>query len=181
MWFGGVIAVTICAPLIAAGVAATLRAAAAEEASAPYSGPAAAQLRFRAIKVDVSRLEEKGLGPEAGWVAEDLPGHLQAAFAGRMAPHDAAAPTLTARIDQIYLGESGGGGTQPLGGSGARDGIEGVGLVVAPNGKVLASYPLFTSRIAFTGGAIYEVGTERARVGVLASSFAQWLPGQMGL
>jgi len=47
--------------------------------------------------------------------------------------------------------------------------------------RTLASFPLFTSQIDFTGGSVYERGTERRRVGELASSFAQWLPGQMGL
>jgi hypothetical protein len=181
MRFRRAVIAAVCAPLIAGGAAAALRAAAADEASAPYAGAAAAQLRFRAIKVDVSPLAENGLGPEASWMAEYLPGRLQAAFAGRMAPRDGAAPSLVVRIDRVYLGASGGGGTQPFGDSGARDNIEGVGMVVAPNGKVVASYPLFSTLIAFTGGSVYEVGTERARVGVLASSFAQWLPGKMGL
>ena len=69
----------------------------------------------------------------------------------------------------------------PVGGVGARDEIQGVALVVAPGGRTLASFPLFTSQIDFTGGSVYERGTERRRVAELASSFAQWLPSQMGL
>jgi hypothetical protein len=151
-------------------------------ACAPVAaGAQQAPAKFRAIKVDVSHLVEKGLGPEAEWIAADLPGRLQAAFAGRLAPGAAAAPTLLVRIDLVTLGDSGGGGTQPFGGVGARDEIQGVALVVAPGGRTLASFPLFTSQIDFTGGSVYERGTERRRVAELASSFAQWLPSQMGL
>ncbi len=155
--------------------------AAADEGSPPLVAAAAAQLRFRAIKVDVSPLAANGLGPEAAWMAEVLPQRLQAAFAARMAPRDATAPTLLVRIDQVQLGFSGGGGTQPFGGGGARDNIEGVGAVVAPSGRTIATYPLFATQIDYTGGSVYERGTERRRVGELASSFAQWLPGRMGL
>ena len=156
-------------------------AAAAEEASPPFAGAAATQLRFRAIKVDVSPLAAKGLGPEGDWLSEDLPARLRAAFAGRLAP-GAAAPTLVVRIDLVHLGDSGGGGsTEPFGAAGARDEIQGVALVVAGNGRTTAAFPLFTSQIALTGGPIYERGTERRRVAELALSFAQWLPGQMGL
>lgn len=181
LWFRRAVLVAVSAPFIVGALAAGPVPAAAVEASAPFAGAAAAQMRFRAIKVDVSPLIEKGLGPEASWMAEDLPGRLQAAFAGRMAPRDAAAPTLVVRIDQVWLGASSGGGTQPYVGTAARDNIEGVGMVVAPDGKVIAAYPLFSTLLAFTGGSVYEIGTERRRVAELASSFAQWLPGRMGL
>jgi hypothetical protein len=154
---------------------------AAAETAAPLAGAATGQVRFKAIKVDVSPLAENGLGPEADWMAQDLPGRLRAAFASRLAPRDATAPTLLVRIDRVTLGESGGGGTQPFGLGGARDNIEGAGMIVAPNGKVVATYPLFSTQIALTGGPIYEIGTERRRVADLANSFAYWLPGQMGL
>jgi hypothetical protein len=140
----------------------------------------AAPAKFRAIRIDVSALAGKGLGPEASWLEQDLPGPLRAAFAGRLAPADRAAPTLVVRIDNVILGQSGGGGTNPFGASAARDGIEGAGLVVAPNGRPIATYPLFTTLRAFTGGSAREMGTVRGRVAELAGSFAQWLPGQMG-
>jgi hypothetical protein len=181
IWLRRAAAAATGVPLVIAALATGLPAATAEEVSPPFTGVAAAQLRFRAIKVDASPLAEKGLGPEAAWIAEDLPVRLREAFAARMAPRDAAAPTLVVRIDLIYLGPSGGGGTQPFDGSAARDNIEGVGMVVAPNGKTIAAFPLFSTLLAFTGGSAHEMGTERGRVAVLASSFAQWLPGKMGL
>ena len=171
----------VVAALVVGAFAAGSLSAAADETSAPSAGAATGQVRFKAIKVDVSPLAENGLGPEAAWMAEDLPGRLRQAFAARLAPRDAAAPTLVVRIDRMTLGESGGGGTQPFGLGGARAALEGAGAIVAPNGKVVATYPLFTTQIAFTGGPVYEVGTERRRVADLANSFAYWLPGQMGL
>jgi hypothetical protein len=169
------------AALILGAFAAGALPVAADEMAAPSAGAATGQVRFKAIKVDVSPLAENGLGPEADWMAQDLPGRLRAAFASRLAPRDATAPTLLVRIDRVTLGESGGGGTQPFGLGGARDNIEGAGMIVAPNGKVVATYPLFTTQIALTGGPVYEIGTERRRVAELANSFAYWLPGQMGL
>jgi hypothetical protein len=142
--------------------------------------PAAPQ-KFKAIKIDVSPLAENGLGPEAEWMAQDLRESLQGAFAARLAPGDRKAPVLLVRIDLLTLGISGAGGTDPFGGGAARDNIQGAGIVVAPNGATLATYPLFTTVLALTGGSAREIGTERRRVTVLANSFAQWLPGQMGL
>jgi hypothetical protein len=181
MWFRRAALVAVGAPFVIGALATGPLPAAADGASSPFAGAAAAQVRFRAIKVDVSPLAENGLGPEASWMAQDLPGRLQAAFAARMAPRDAAAPTLVVRIDQVFLGASNGNPSQPFGIYGARDNIEGVGMVVAPNGKTIATYPLFSTQSAFTGGSVYEVGIERRRVDDLASSFAYWLPGQMGL
>jgi hypothetical protein len=140
---------------------------------------AQAQTKFRAIKVDVSALPGKGLGPEAAWLEQDLPGPLRAAFAGRLAPRDVAAPTLVVRIDTVIIGESGDAGG-PFGATAARDQIEGAGVVVAPNGRPIATYPLFTTLRAFTGGSARETDSVRGRVAELANSFAQWLPGQMG-
>jgi hypothetical protein len=139
----------------------------------------AAEAKFRAIRIDVSALPGKGLGPEAEWLEQDLPGPLRAAFAGRLAPGDAAAPTLVVRIDTVIIGESGDAGG-PFGATAARDQIEGAGVVVAPNGWPVATYPMFTTLRAFTGGSAREMDSIRGRVDDLAKSFAQWLPGQMG-
>jgi hypothetical protein len=145
----------------------------------PISAWAQAQSKFRAIKIDVSALAGKGLGPEASWLEQDLPGPLRAAFAGRLAPGAAAAPILVVRIDTVIIGESGGGGG-PFGATIARDQIEGAGVVVAPNGRPIATYPMFATLRADTGGSAREMNSVRGRVAELANSFAQWLPGQMG-
>jgi hypothetical protein len=176
------------AALLAVGVSfapgalfAAPRPAAAYETLQPLAPAAAAQIKFRAIRIDVSPLAENGLAPEAAWLAQDLPALLQAAFAKRLAPGAAGAPTLLVRVDLLILGESGGGGTAPFGGSSAQDSIEGAGVVLAPNGKPIAVYPMLATLLAYTGGSVYEVGTERRRTADLANSFAYWLPGQMGL
>jgi hypothetical protein len=167
--------------LLAGLLALTQPAGAAGEGAPPLAGPAAANLRLRAIEVDVAPLARNGLGPEADWLAEELPARLRAVFAGRLEPGDRAAPALVVRIDLVTLGPSGGGGTQPFGGGDARDEIQGAATLVGPRGRTIASFPLFASQLDYTGGSVYERGTERRRVDQLAASFAQWLPGRMGL
>jgi hypothetical protein len=149
--------------------------------TAPASGAAAMQGRFKAIRIDVSALAAKGLAPEASWLTQDLPAPLHTAFSGHLAPGVSAAPTLVVRIDGVYLGMSGGAGTAPFGDNAARDGIEGAAVVLASNGKPIATFPLFTTVVADTGGAPHELDSVRGRVTELAKSFAYWLPGQMGL
>ena len=136
---------------------------------------------FRAIKVDVEPLARSVGNPTAQWMAQALPGALQVAFANRLTPGDHSAPTLVVRIDSVFLGESGGGIGDADGADKARDNVEGAGVVVGPNGRALATYPVFNVVYNNTGGANYEVGTEQRRIGVLAESIAHWLPGQMGL
>ena len=58
------------AALVVGAFAAGSLSAAADETSAPLAGAAAGQVRFKAIKVDVSPLTENGLGPEADWMAQ---------------------------------------------------------------------------------------------------------------
>jgi len=137
--------------------------------------------RFRDIRVDVSPLAANSGEPTATWMAQSLPTPLHAAFAGRLAPGDRAAPTLIVRIDSVFLGESGNGIAGFAGDVTARDNIQGAGVVVAPDGRTLAVYPLFSVLYNYTGGSNYEVGTAPRRIAELAQAFARWLPGQMGL
>lgn len=157
------------------GVAFLATAAAAQTGSLP---PGA---HFRAIKVDVAPLASSAGGPVAGWMAQALPGHLQAVFANRLTPGDRSAPTLVVRVDSLFLGESGNGIGDATGADRARDNVQGAGLVVAPDGRTIASYPIFDVLYNYTGGSNYEVGTAQRRVNELAAGLARWLPGQMGL
>ena len=159
-----------------AGAAAFASAAVAED-----SPPLGVGAHFRAIKVDVAPAAEYGGAPLASWAAEALPAPLQAAFAGRIVPGDRSAPVLVVRIDRISLGNSQNGIFGPGAADQARDYIEGAGLVVGPNGRTLAVYPLLDVLYNYTGGSNYEVGTGPRRVAELARSFARWLPGKMGL
>jgi len=162
--------------------------AGAYETLQPLPGEALARLRLRAIKVDVAPLRNNANGPAADWLEADLPGLLQHAFAARLAPRDSGAPMLVARIDLIVLGSSrrfdGFGFRHRLGGfigPNATDSIEGAAVILGANGRVLATYPLLSSVQAFADWPGPDIERSRRRVATLAQSFAQWLPGQMGL
>ncbi|HXW20627.1 MAG TPA: hypothetical protein VEK35_09000 [Roseiarcus sp.] len=150
-------------------------------ALAQESPPLGSDARFRAIKIDVSGAAQYGNLPQANWAAAALPAPLHDAFAGRIVPGDRSAPTLIVRIDKILLGESQNGIFSAGASVEARDYIEGAAVVVAPNGRTLGVYPLLDVVYNYTGGSNYEVGTGERRVDVLSRSFAQFLPGKMGL
>jgi hypothetical protein len=139
-------------------------------------GPAAT--RFRAIVVDVGPMRAKGDMITADWIAQDLPGLLRKSFAANLAPGDRNAPVLLARVDLVTLGIPGSGGGGIFAGNTAIDYIQGAGIVGGRGGAVypllssLQSYPQMPDPTGFQG---------RQRVDNLAASFAQWLPGQMGL
>jgi hypothetical protein len=64
----------------------------------------------------------------------------------------------------------------------ATDGIEGAALVLDGRGHVVGSYPLYSSLGADSlQNSPYQTDILRRRVETLALSFAQWLPGKMGL
>ena len=156
--------------------------ASAYEVLQPLAGDAA-RLRFKAIRIDVSRLAENGDRPAAAWLARDLRGPLQAALADRMAPRDPRAATLIVRIDSISLGmrrspDPGFGG---FGAPDALDDIQGAGVIMGPDGRPIATYPLSSVVEAHSSGSGFDFAGQRYRVATLAQSLAQWLPGQMGL
>jgi hypothetical protein len=144
------------------------------------AAPPLAGIRFREIRVDVAPLRANGSEDFADWVAAELPGLLRKSFAAYLAPGDRNASTLVARIDEVFLGPAGSMIDDPSGD--ARDGIQGTGIVLGPNGKPIASYPLYSAVGADTYfGMPYQLEITQRRVETLAQSFAQWLPGQMGL
>jgi hypothetical protein len=139
--------------------------------------------RFRAIEVDLRPARELGIGEVANWIAQDLPAALRKSFAAHLAPGDRNAPILRARIDSVTLGAP---GSLSLGlaaqlGDDATDYIEGAGLVIGAGGREEASYPLLCSLNASTRAPDPEGVLARQRAANLALSFAQWLPGKMGL
>ncbi|HYC24913.1 MAG TPA: hypothetical protein VEC58_02655 [Roseiarcus sp.] len=167
----------MAATLGLAGLGAFVSAALAEQ-----SPPLGSGAHFRAIKIDLSGAAQYGGAPAANWAAAALPSALQEAFSGRVEPGDRSAPTLIVRIDRILLGPSGnGGGASSVSPDQARDYIEGAGVVVGANGQTLGVYPLLDAVYNYTGGANYEADSGPRRVGVLARSFAEFLPGKMGL
>jgi hypothetical protein len=162
---------------------AVLSALTALAAAAPSLALAAAPAgtRFRDVKIDLGPLQAAGRDDFAAWVAPVLTTALRRSFAPYLAPGDRSAPTLVARIDEVIIGaEHSGGFGNPV--SDAVDGIQGAGVVVGPGGRQIASYPLYSAVGAQTYlNQPYQEDITRRRVQTLALSFAQWLPGQMGL
>ena len=137
---------------------------------------------FSSIRIDLTPLRKNGDDEVADWVAAVLPAALHQSFASYLTPGARGAPTLVARIDQVIIGpsHSGGFGGNPV--QDAIDGIEGVGIVVGPRGQEIASYPLYSAVGADTYiNMPYQLDITRRRVETVAQSFAQWLPGKMGL
>jgi hypothetical protein len=157
----------------------TLAALAAAPGIAMAAAPVAGT-RFREIRVDVAPLRANGSGQIADWIAAELPGLLRKSFAAYLAPDDRGAATLVARVDQVFLGPSGSVDTNPV--ADTTDGIVGAGVVLGAGGQQLASYPLSASVGADTYlNQPYQLEITHRRVDTLAQSFAQWLPGQMGM
>ena len=138
-------------------------------------------LRIRAIKVDVSPIRASMGDPTAAWVEQALPGALAQSLAPYMAPGDRNGATLVARIDNLYLGPSSGGGG--FGGfRRTQDTINGTLLLKGPRG-VVAKVPLRAISSYFPM-AVDQALPERAfqgRVAALAQVFAGWAPRELGL
>jgi hypothetical protein len=149
--------------------------------SAAWATPAAT--RFREIRVNVSPMIAKDEEEFASWVAAALPGYLKQTFAKVLAPGDRGAAVLVARIDLVTLGapyqHSGSNGPTT---SDTTDSIEGAGVVLDASGRTIGTYPLLSSfDVDSQQRSPYQAEIIRRRVETLALSFAQWLPGQMGL
>jgi len=146
------------------------------------AGGATAQpgIRFRAVHVDVSPLRSMVGDPTASWVEQELSGQLAEGLAPYLAPGDRAGATLVARINNIYFGPNSG-GTGVLGSS--QDTIEGVLLVMGPQGALAADTPLraISSYYPNPFDQPLRVESNRWRVAALARAFAGWVPRQLGL
>jgi hypothetical protein len=136
--------------------------------------------RFRAIEVDVNNVRRSGDHVSADRIARELPALLQRSFAGHLAPGDRGAPVLRARVDLVTYG-SNGSATTPGNPYGAKDYIEGAGVVIGAGGRVVSTYPLLTAVIANPDLTDITGQSGRTRTSNLAASFAQWLPGKMGV
>jgi len=162
----------------AALAALTLAAASAAVRASAATG----EVRFREIRVDVSALKAKNEDDAAQWVAAVLPGYLRQTFARYLAPGDRSAGVLVARIDDVTIGVRGSRMSFGFLMNDTTDGIEGAGVVLDGRGSVVGSYPLYSSVGADSlPNSPYQTDIVRRRVETLALSFAQWLPGKMGL
>jgi hypothetical protein len=146
----------------------------------PYGGASAQSgPRFRAIEVDVSGVRESGDLVSADRIAREMPALLQRSFAAHLAPGDRRAPILRARIEFVTYGSNGSaGGPDP---TVAMDSIEGAGVVIGSGGRAIASYPLRATLVAHPDILDATGESGRLRTFNLAQSFAQWLPGKMGV
>ncbi|RFB81393.1 hypothetical protein [Methylovirgula sp. 4M-Z18] len=156
------------------------------EATVRLNPSEAASVRFRAIRVDTSRIAERGLPDYAERLKPMVQQSALAAFGPRLAPQDKQAPTLVIRVDSIQLASYAGGGhsitfSDHSGGGGELDWIDGAGLIVAANGKVLADEPLFASQDPGSGGAWFLPDNEDRRTASLCDIFVQWIKRQMQL
>ena len=141
----------------------------------------AAGLRIRAVRLDVRPLAAHN--PDvAAWLAADMAGPLQQAFAARLTPGAAGGVTVVARIDRVNLVSWQGGGGFHGGGPEPRDVIEGAGVVLDGAGREIAVYPLFTQlRADEVFPPAYRDVVLRRRTDSLGEAFAYWLPGRIGL
>jgi hypothetical protein len=137
-------------------------------------------LKFRAIEVDVRPLRATGDTLSADVIAQELPAALRAELGGHLVPGDRSAPILRARIDTVSYGTPGS-SARPLDSDATHDWIEGVGQVVGPGGRILATYPL-TANNGVDPHPDDITGTDgHNRIVNLARIFAHWLPGKLGL
>jgi hypothetical protein len=149
-------------------------------ASAARAQDAPVSARFRGVRVDVQPLVARGGGASARLIAQVLPGKLSQSFADLIAPGDARAPVLVARIDTIYLSsfvDRTGPGFDSFG---SMDSLEGAGLVVA-GGQIVATTPLRVTLPASYSGANYLPDIDERRIVSLSESFASWLRREMNL
>jgi hypothetical protein len=146
----------------------------------PVLARAQAAARFRAIEVDVQPARQLGSDVLANWVAQDLPGLLRKSLNAYVTPGDIRAPILRARIDSVNLGEPHASG-MGFPADSTVDSIEGAGVVIGAGGRPIASYPLLCSVRAEVFNVDPEGIHTRQRVATLSQSFAEWLPGKLGL
>ena len=149
-------------------------------ALAPAAALAQAPMQFRSVNVDVGPLRG-GVGDDstANWVAQALPSALVQALGSHYQPGDRRGALLTARIDFVYLGPNSGPGF--FGSS--QDTIEGTLLVHGARGTPPAEIPLRAITTYYPSGVDQALWVEsnRARIVLLAQTFAGWAPRQLGL
>ena len=134
-------------------------------AAAGHTALARPDAPIRNIRVDVSPLRARAGDPTAAWVAQELPGELAQALAGRMSPHGG---TLTVSIDFLTLGTSSGG---PGFGHPSYDNIQGVATIGGVQTPVRATstyYPMSVDQVLFEQ-------SNHDRVSSLTQMLARWI------
>ncbi len=118
------------------------------------------------ISVDVRPLLDLGLDGFAEIVRADVQQSLAVEFAGRLGPGQ----RLVARINGLSLRSYVGGESLLYN----NDYLDGVVILIGPDGRELASQKILTVLPASSGGAWYLPGGEQRRTAGLAQAFASW-------
>lgn len=139
---------------------------------------AGASIRFRRVVADASPLLRFGGAGSVRILEPPLTAQLRNVFADRLAPGDARAPDLVARITHFYMTSYAGG--EPVDAIGPQDSIEGDGLVVS-GGRQLSSTHVLTSLRPSFSGAFYTQGIDQRRADSIAYQFAYWLRREMNV
>ena len=163
---------------LAAALALPLNALAQNGPDRPLDSAAIPGLHFRAIEFDYGPMAAKGVRAQVELMRRFCPPALNKAFAGRVTPGDRRAPLLRVVLDSASFANDGGGYDEL---TPALDMLEGTGLVIGPNGAVLASYPLLASMDASTSLRYANVQGYDLRAQLLAESFASWMRRKIGV
>lgn len=151
--------------LIVSGLAAAATALAGCQTAAPLG----AGTPIAAIRVDVSRLIELGVGPYAGRIKAILERELSRALVpggGR------GGATVTVAVRSLFLPSYLG---STFDDSAGNDHLESVTTVTGRDGRLLATYPINSSNSSGDAGAWYDPNLLDRRIDLLATNHALWI------
>ncbi|RDJ21029.1 hypothetical protein DWF00_07330 [Bosea caraganae] len=148
--------------LILSGLAAAL-------AGCQTTPPLGAGIQISAVRVDVSRLVELGVGPYAATIKAIIERDLTNAFApdGRR-----GGATVTVAVRSLFLSAYVGSDFDDGEGS---DSLDSLTTVTDANGRVLATYPVNASNGSGDAGAWYDPNLIDKRIARLATNHALWI------
>lgn len=143
----------------------------------PASGTAPKVTRFREVRVDTGPFAAKGVRNYAAKVADRLRIAVAEAFAGRLAPGDAAAPILVIEVSEVRLASyTGGGGHGMFDRSGGEgdDTMSGALVLTSAKGAPIARRRNFASTDPASGGDWRLPDAEDRRLDALCRLYATW-------
>jgi len=147
--------------------------------SAGSAAGAEAQMLYGGISVDASVVAARQGAPLAAQLSAALTGELRHSFADRVTKAKGA-PSLVVRVTRLSMGDQPE-GWRLGGGNTAQDSITGEALTVAPNGRVIASYPMLAVLPSSYAGAWYRPDSEARRVQAIAGQYAAWLRHELAV
>jgi hypothetical protein len=140
----------------------------------PLPSGLASSLVISSIRVDVSQLRAKGLGPWSDLIQQAMADQLQREFAGRMGRGGAVVSVVMEGVTlESYVG--GGGSDFPGDAESTNDYLEGDAFVLSGRGTVLAKYHILLALPASTAGAWYLPNIDERRLVSLSQNFARWV------